>query len=499
VREIHVQAFAIVVAIVSFALVAGYAGLAWLKRGRDPSYSDDSSILTSAPPPAMTAATAVIVDGGPTRLAFTAALLDLASRDEIAFPEEIWGGYPIGVGIAIHGGETKDPQILLNRRKPVGEGEMWLLNQLRLGAAGVTGSIILHPSAAQIQADAEWWDRFAQIKKVAADKDEGPEAVAARQRGLFSGPPPEAKSLDQAYRRRTGRHLPESVRLGLVGLEPGQHALADPDAIARDPDGWARRLEAQSSKPLTAQQRESLEQWAALYSSAPPPGPLPKHISAAGARALKAPILFGPTVENYAKRHGWLAGLPVLQRLRWRLTGAAEIGLAAFLTLFFVWYVPDLVLGVAAGVAAGGLVTFLMAPAMTARTPAGAEMKAQLAAYRRTLQRTFSQARSMDEVVAARSLTWLETPDQALVWGVALGLQADIEALLARTANLLETGHGSAATYVPAWYTSAPVGTPTAGGRTAPEAVAQAKVMFAAIEAIGGGSGQAGSPARTAG
>jgi hypothetical protein len=487
----------VVVALVSFALVVGYAGLAWLRRGRDPSYGDDSSILTAAPPPAMTAATAVIVDGGPTRLAFMAALLDLASRDEIAFREEIRGGYPIGVGIAIHGGETNDPRILLNRRKPAGEGEMWLFNQLRATAAGITWTINTKPSPEWMQASEQWMAGFAQINKLAAGKDEGPEAVAARQHGLLPDGPAPAISLDQAHLYRTGRSLPENVRVGLAGLEPGKQALADPDAIARDPNGWARELEAQSGKPLTAQQRAGLEQWATLYSSAPPRGPLPTYISAAGARALSAPLLFGPAVENYAERHGWLAGLPVLQRLRWRLTGAGEVGLAALLTLFCVWYAPELVGGVAAGVAAGGLVTFLMAPAMGARTPAGAEMKAQIAAYRRTLQLTFSQASSMDEVVAAHKLTWLETPDQALVWGMALGLQDDIEALLARTAELLDTGHGSAATYVPAWYASAPVGTPTPG--VAPASVAEAKRMFAAIAAIGGGSGRVGLLARIAG
>ena len=37
-----------------------------------------------------------------------------------------------------------------------------------------------------------------------------------------------------------------------------------------------------------------------------------------------------------------------------------------------------------------------------------------LAAYRRTLQKTFEQARSMNQVVDSKVLPWLETPDQAV-------------------------------------------------------------------------------------
>jgi hypothetical protein len=143
-----VHAPAVVVAVVSFALVVGYAGLYWLRRGRDPSFGDDSSILMAAPPPAMTAATAVIVDGGPGRRAFMAGLLDLASRDEIAFREESYWTYygyvPGGLGIAIRGGDSQDPQVLLNRRRPVGEGEAWLLNSLRTTAASTGGAHLIY-------------------------------------------------------------------------------------------------------------------------------------------------------------------------------------------------------------------------------------------------------------------------------------------------------------------------------------------------------------------
>jgi hypothetical protein len=104
---------------------------------------------------------------------------------------------------------------------------------------------------------------------------------------------------------------------------------------------------------------------------------------------------------------------------------------------------------------------------MPARTAEGAMMTAQLAAYRRTLQRTLGGASSIEDAVGSTGLAWLETPDQVLAWGVALGLRPEIEALLARTS------------YVPAWFDESPA---REGG---PRRPASASEMFAGIEAIG--------------
>jgi hypothetical protein len=134
---------------------------------------------------------------------------------------------------------------------------------------------------------------------------------------------------------------------------------------------------------------------------------------------------------------------------------------------------------------------------MAAISREGSMMKAQLAAYRRTLQASFGGASSLDQVTTDR-LPWLETPDQTLVWGVALGLRRDIEALLARTAKLLASGGGSATMYAPAWYAAgAPSGAAAASGAgggaasslggpgALPASVEDAAAMFAGIEAIG--------------
>ncbi|HEX5825536.1 MAG TPA: TPM domain-containing protein, partial [Candidatus Limnocylindrales bacterium] len=71
-----------------FGLV-GSAVLAWRRYGRDPVYLDDPSIHMAGPPESLTPASAVFVlAGGSSRRALTTALLDVASRGQIAFREE---------------------------------------------------------------------------------------------------------------------------------------------------------------------------------------------------------------------------------------------------------------------------------------------------------------------------------------------------------------------------------------------------------------------------
>ncbi len=80
---------------------------------------------------------------------------------------------------------------------------------------------------------------------------------------------------------------------------------------------------------------------------------------------------------------------------------------------------------------------------MPARTMSGATVKAMLAAYRRTLQAVLAGARSMDQVVAEPRLTWLETPDRAVVWSVALGLADEAQEVLKRSLEDLSDGRVS--------------------------------------------------------
>jgi hypothetical protein len=323
--------------------------------------------------------------------------------------------------------------------------------------------------------------------------------------------------------------MPERSLEHMRQVTQAMEIFSDPAAVARDPDAAIRAIEARTGQPVSAEDAAELRQWAASQASSvsaaggaaaggaagsgvarvippgaaagiPPGASAPEYIPARDALRLGAPLLFGTFLQSYATRHGWLAGLPLMRRLRWRLTAANEIvagGAHAVLGMALAkGTTADAVTGAGIGVAAGGVLTWLVAPAMAARTREGAVMKAQLAAYRRTLQLTFAQARSMDQAVTASGLPWLETPDQALVWGIALGLRADIEALLARTAGDLRQEGSPPAAYAPAWYSA---GTPTAqgaptaaGAPVMPASLVDPAAMFAGIEAIGS---QAGQPA----
>ena len=83
----------------------------------------------------------------------------------------------------------------------------------------------------------------------------------------------------------------------------------------------------------------------------------------------------------------------------------------------------------------------------------GAMIRAMLAAYRRTLEKTMAQSRTMQQVVDEAGLAWLETPDQAVVWGTALGLQDEIEGVLQRSLEDVKAASPNAsAIWFPVWY-----------------------------------------------
>ena len=63
----------------------------------------------------------------------------------------------------------------------------------------------------------------------------------------------------------------------------------------------------------------------------------------------------------------------------------------------------------------------------------------------------------MDQVVAEAGLPWLETPDQVVVWGTALGLHGEIEEVLDRSLEDQREGRVAAGSvWIPAWYSPAP-------------------------------------------
>ena len=479
------QASDVVIGIVTFALVAGYAALSWLRRGRDPRYLDDASILLPAPPPGMTAATATIVLGEDSRAAFMAALLDLASRDEIAFVAEGRKDDVEQVGIAFRGGDSADSRVRLNRRSPIGEGEMWLLGELKAWNAAEQAGPHEHgqpPSPEMMQAGIEMMAAMMRSGVATAEGDDSFAARAARERGLMNQALPNPSQFAAGYKARTGHAMKPAAIAQLQQMSTLMSALKDPQSVADDPDRFLDTLSAERGRPLSDGDRAQAKEWIARFAAAPAPTvaagstPTADYIPAVLARSLPAAFLLGPLLQKYALRHGWLVGMPLFARLKWRVLGVVEVVLGLLVAGIASAAPVSSVVALGGGLAAGGLATYLIAPAMASISVEGSVMKAQLAAYRRTLQASFAEAMSIQDVASASRLSWLETPDQTVVWAVALGLQKELEALFRRMPQgLRET------------FALSSIG---AGGSTAAAASPLASdddpaAMFAGIQAIG--------------
>ena len=160
---------------------------------------------------------------------------------------------------------------------------------------------------------------------------------------------------------------------------------------------------------------------------------------------------FNEKLEKHVVAQGWFREPPGKATSRWVLRGTGVIVLAIVAAIAGFNLPSDgiVVLAVALGVA--GVALLILAASMPSRTMPGAMIRAMLEAYRRTLQKTMAQARSMGEVVAASAIPLIESPDDAVVWGVALGLHEEVEKVLERTADDLGAGRTTGA-YMPLWY-----------------------------------------------
>ena len=212
---------------------------------------------------------------------------------------------------------------------------------------------------------------------------------------------------------------------------------------------------------------------------------------------------FDSALEHHVVARGWFKEAPSKVTTRWVLKGVLAIA-AGIVAVIVGASVPisGLVL-VGGGAIAGGVVVAVVARGMPAVTMPGAMIRAMLAAYRRTLQKTMAQARSMQQVVDESGLDWLDTPDQAVVWATALGLQDEIEGVLARSLEDVKRGATSGfVPYFPAWYQGSS-GTPltaasatgSGGGLFSNSGVPDLGGMMSALGTIGnspsssGGSG----------
>ena len=291
--------------------------------------------------------------------------------------------------------------------------------------------------------------------------------------------------LDLASRGEIG-FKPEGGLLGLrtkAGIQVNETYNADDPLIERN-----RR------KPLSNAEQYALERLRGIAS--PSDG---NYIDSSDMLKFgKYVNSFDNQIEKHVVQKGWFREPPAKASARW--SGRAILILIAGFVGFII--------GV--NIPSGGVVVFtiaLMAAAfvmlfisrsMPARTMAGAMIYAMLAAYRRTMQYTMAQARSMNTVIEEPKLAWMETPDQAVTWGVALGLQRDVEEVLARSAEDAQAGVTTYHPYLPAWYGGGlSSGQPGQGG-FAPGLMSNSAIpnfggMMAALGSIGNSPSSSGS------
>ena len=202
-------------------------------------------------------------------------------------------------------------------------------------------------------------------------------------------------------------------------------------------------------------------------------------------------------LEVLAVQKGWLTSKPSRVVAIW-ITIAVLEG-AAVLPLLFWTLQLDASGGFLGGTALliAAVCTGVIAWFMPCRTQLGAMLRAMLAAYKRTLQYTMAQSASMDEVVGRRALPWVTTPDAAMAWGVALGLNADIEAVLQRTVSQ-SVAAGRQTGWYPLWFVGpAYSGGFGAGGGATPglysgTAIPDIGSMMSSLGSIGSTGGGAG-------
>ena len=208
---------------------------------------------------------------------------------------------------------------------------------------------------------------------------------------------------------------------------------------------------------------------------------------------------FDKTLEAHVVKQGWFTEAPRKVVNRWLGGGIIEVVLG-IIGIVIGANLPSqgiVLIGIALLVA--GVATVVIGYAMPCRTMSGAMIRAMLAAYRRTLSKTMAQARSMQQVVDEASLPWLQTPDQAFVWGVALGLQSSVQGVLDRSVDdARQTPAGSMSNaWFPLWYGSSigsgGGGGGNGGGLMSSSPIPNVGAMFAAIGTVGSAPSSSGS------
>jgi uncharacterized membrane protein YgcG len=158
-------------------------------------------------------------------------------------------------------------------------------------------------------------------------------------------------------------------------------------------------------------------------------------------------------LEEEAMRLGWFTQLPskAIGRMTLSGVGIAVIG-AGIIGIGVILPMSGAVM-LGAALLLGGIGVMAFGEQMSQRSTQGAYVDAMLKAYRRTLQKTMDQARSMSEVVEQPEIAKLaDTPDKAVVWGIALGLHDEVATVLARGLEEQRRATGSpVGAYYPLW------------------------------------------------
>jgi uncharacterized membrane protein YgcG len=228
------------------------------------------------------------------------------------------------------------------------------------------------------------------------------------------------RNLDRAHEMRAGQAPDPTADTAIEVLDtPSKERLG-----VAERDAWRRlRSLAQGKSLLT---RESL--WAVNGALAP----------------------LRERLEAEAVELGWFTRPPSILVARWSWIGLGEVVAGGVAVIIGVAMPMSgaLLLGGALGI--GGLVTVGFGQAMSQRTKEGGWVDAMLKAYRRTLAATLAMAHNIDQVIAEPTIRVLaNTPDQAVVWGYALGLRGEVAEVITR--GLQEPGAPGSRPYYPVW------------------------------------------------
>jgi len=275
----------------------------------------------------------------------------------------------------------------------------------------------------------------------------------------------------------TGRIAFQNLdRAGKVKADNEPDPLTDPAIEVRD--------QAPTGGRLAAQEREA---WDLVRQQALGTGILARE------RLWELNSLLSPLrqhLEDEAVRLGWFTRRPSTLITRWSWIGFGEMALGALL-VFGGFAIPMSGLTLlGGGIGLGGLASWGIGQFMSQRSKNGAYLDAMLKAYRRTLQKTLEQARSMEQVVAEPTVHVLaDTPDKAVVWGFALGLHGEVAEVLRR--NLEDQANDPSFTgtaYYPLWLGSSPTSMADgvgSGSLFSATGVPDIGGMFSAVGSIG--------------